>query len=173
MATLGEKLRNARLEKNVTQSKAAEDTRIKFQIIEGLEKDDFSRIAAPIYGRGFVKLYAEYLGLDPAPLVAEYMAKMNPAQAEPEPPVRPVHKERGSRRPSAMVKAFSVARARSKAALVRLREKVKPFLKLPSAGKFERLYIAFAEDPWDSLVALGGVLIVVLFILSMLSRCVR
>ena len=30
-----------------------------------MERDDFSRMAAPIYAKGFIRLYAEYLGLDP------------------------------------------------------------------------------------------------------------
>jgi len=72
------------------------------QQIEALEREDFSRIAAPIYGRGFVKLYCEALGLDPQPLVAEFMEiysgnrqpaiKMRPtanAPAQP-PPSEPV-----------------------------------------------------------------------------------
>ena len=32
-----------------------------------MERDDFSRIAAPTYAKGFIKLYADYLGLDPGP----------------------------------------------------------------------------------------------------------
>ena len=46
-------------------------------IVEGLENEDFSKIAAPIYGRGFVKLYCETVGLDPKPLVAEFMEIYN------------------------------------------------------------------------------------------------
>ena len=46
--------------------------RIAAQTIEALEREDFSRIAAPMYAKGFIKLYAEYLGLDAAPLIREY-----------------------------------------------------------------------------------------------------
>jgi cytoskeletal protein RodZ len=72
MATLGQILKEARKKKNVTASQAAAATRMKVQAIEALERDDFSRMAAPMYARGFIKLYAEYLGLDPAPLIREY-----------------------------------------------------------------------------------------------------
>ena len=41
--------------------------------VEDLEREDFSRIAAPIYGRGFVKLYCEIVGLDVKQFVAEFM----------------------------------------------------------------------------------------------------
>ena len=72
MATLGQILKEAREKKSVTASQAAAATRMKIQTIEALERDDFSRMAAPMYAKGFIKLYAEYLGLDPAPLIREY-----------------------------------------------------------------------------------------------------
>ena len=71
--SMGEILRTAREERALSPSTAAEATHMKVQIIEDLEKEDFRRIAAPIYGRGFVKLYAEFLELDPAPLIREFM----------------------------------------------------------------------------------------------------
>jgi CheY-like chemotaxis protein len=37
----------------------AEATRMMVQVVEELEREDFRRIAAPIYGRGFIKLYAK------------------------------------------------------------------------------------------------------------------
>ena len=73
MATLGQILKEAREKKGVTASQAAAATRMKIQTIEALERDDFSRIAAPMYAKGFIKLYAEYLGLDATPLIREYM----------------------------------------------------------------------------------------------------
>ncbi|NQT92103.1 MAG: helix-turn-helix domain-containing protein [Lentisphaerae bacterium] len=72
---LGEKLRNTRLKRNLTASQVAAGTRMKVQMVEDLEREDFSRIAAPIYGRGFIKMYANYIGLDPAPLIEEYISR--------------------------------------------------------------------------------------------------
>ncbi len=69
---LGKILREAREEKGWTVSDVAESTRIMPTIVEDLENENFKRIAAPIYGRGFIKLYAEQLGIDPAPLLADY-----------------------------------------------------------------------------------------------------
>ena len=68
----GATLKAAREAKGSTPGAAAEATRIKVQIIEAIERDDFSRIAAPTYARGFIKLYAEYVGLDPEPLLRAY-----------------------------------------------------------------------------------------------------
>lgn len=69
---LGEQLREARRKMNLTASQVAAATHVKVQLIEDMENENFERIAAPIYGKGFIKLYAEYVGLDPRPLIAEY-----------------------------------------------------------------------------------------------------
>ena len=69
----GEILKAAREQRGLSLSSVAESTHMKVQVIEDLEREDFRRIAAPIYGRGFVKLYAEFLELDPAPLIREFM----------------------------------------------------------------------------------------------------
>ena len=77
MIEFGKTLRSAREAKGYTVSQIAEMTHLKSQVVEGLESEDFCKIAAPIYGRGFVKLYCEAVGLEPKPLVDEFMAIMN------------------------------------------------------------------------------------------------
>lgn len=72
---LGEKLRNTRLKRNLTTSQVAAATRMKVQMVEDLEREDFSHIAAPIYGKGFIRMYAQHIGLDPAPLIDEYLER--------------------------------------------------------------------------------------------------
>lgn len=70
--SFGETLRTAREAKGLTTSQLAATTHILVQVIEGLEKENFKRIPAAIYGRGFVKMYCEAVGLDPKPLQAEF-----------------------------------------------------------------------------------------------------
>ncbi|MDH3345921.1 MAG: helix-turn-helix domain-containing protein, partial [Kiritimatiellaceae bacterium] len=72
MATLGEQLRTAREAKGVSETEAGEATNIMTKHIHAMEVDDFSMMAAPTYAKGFIRLYANYLGLDPEPLVEEY-----------------------------------------------------------------------------------------------------
>ena len=90
--SLGNTLRAAREACGFTTSELAARTHMLVQIVEGLENEDFRRIPAPIYGRGFIKLYCEAVNLDPKPLQAEFMdlfnrAKDAPAKSE-MPPVR-------------------------------------------------------------------------------------
>lgn len=70
---LGETLKNARVQRGLTPSDVAENTHLMVQVVEDLEREDFRRIAAPIYGRGFIKLYAELLELDAEPLIRDFM----------------------------------------------------------------------------------------------------
>ena len=74
---LGEKLRDARLKRNLTTSQVAAATRMKAQTVEALENEDFSKIPAPIYGKGFIRLYAQLVGIDPRPLVDEYASALS------------------------------------------------------------------------------------------------
>jgi transcriptional regulator with XRE-family HTH domain len=70
---IGPTLQEARLKKQLTTSQVAERTRMKVQFVDDLERDDFHRMAATIYGKGFIRLFAECVGLDPNPLVADYV----------------------------------------------------------------------------------------------------
>ena len=66
---LGETLRRARLSKNVTFEDAERVTRIRREYLEALEREDFKKLPAPVYARGFLRSYAGYLGLDPGQLM--------------------------------------------------------------------------------------------------------
>ncbi len=102
MNEFGLTLRKAREEKGLTTRQVADKTHMMVQMVEDLENENFSKIAAPIYGRGFVKLYCEAVGIaDPKPLVLEFMEIFNgnkapsirmrqsaqPPVAAPQPPV--------------------------------------------------------------------------------------
>jgi transcriptional regulator with XRE-family HTH domain len=79
MFSPGGTLRAAREKLKLTQSDIAEATRIKVHMVDSIENNDFSRIAAPLYGKGFIKLYAERVGLDPAPLIRDYLIRHSQA----------------------------------------------------------------------------------------------
>lgn len=82
---IGRLLREARERKHVTASQAAADLYMKVQHVEAMERNDFNYMAAPVYVKGFLRVYAEYLGLDPKPLIREYLASYAPAP----PPLMP------------------------------------------------------------------------------------
>jgi len=73
MESIGEILREARHHKRASLEDASRATRIKMEILEQLEADEFDRLAAPAYTKGFLKLYSEYLGLDSQSMVDAYL----------------------------------------------------------------------------------------------------
>ena len=70
--SLGSTLKEARERKGLTIAQVAEQTHMIHQLVEEIENDDFHRITAPLYGRGFVKLFAECVDEEPAPLMQEF-----------------------------------------------------------------------------------------------------
>ena len=94
MSSFGETLRKAREAKGLTCSQVAAQTHMLVQIVEEMEREDFHRIPAPIYGRGFVRLFADCVGLDPIPLVREFMdiyeGRRAPAVSIREVPTEPI-----------------------------------------------------------------------------------
>ena len=73
MESIGDTLREARQAKRASLEDASRATKIKIEILEQLEADEFDRLAAPTYTKGFLRLYAEYLGLDGQSLVDAYL----------------------------------------------------------------------------------------------------
>ncbi len=94
MFSPGATLRAAREKRKLSLAEIAEMTRIKVHIITAIENNDFSGIAAPLYGKGFIKLYAEAVGLDPQPLIRDYMEQhartVHPSLRSERPPSAPL-----------------------------------------------------------------------------------
>jgi cytoskeletal protein RodZ len=69
--TIGQRLKRAREYRHLTLEKAADATRIRLQYLRALEADDFSAMPSPVQARGFLRNYADYLGLDLEQMVEE------------------------------------------------------------------------------------------------------
>jgi cytoskeleton protein RodZ len=65
MGSLGETLRQARLDRGVSLTDAEHETRVRRRYLESLENEDYSVLPAQVYTRGYIRTYARYLGLDP------------------------------------------------------------------------------------------------------------
>ena len=72
MRTLGHVFRETRESKGMTTSQSAEGTRIKPKTLDWMEDDCWDKMPAPLYARGFIKIYAEFLDLKPEPLIDAY-----------------------------------------------------------------------------------------------------
>ncbi|MEI6634633.1 MAG: helix-turn-helix domain-containing protein [Chlamydiota bacterium] len=72
MTSLGDYLRAAREERKIPIAQVARDTRVSERYLVAIEANELSRLPAVAYAKGFIKLYAEYLGLDPKPLLDQF-----------------------------------------------------------------------------------------------------
>jgi cytoskeleton protein RodZ len=80
--TIGETLRKARSERGVELSEVEQATKIRAKFLEAMEEDRWDALPAPVYARGFLDIYARYLGLDRKALLDEYSKAV---ESEPEP----------------------------------------------------------------------------------------
>jgi cytoskeleton protein RodZ len=69
--TIGQRLKAAREDQRLTLEKVFESTRIRVQYLQALEEDDLSAMPSPVQARGYLRNYAEFLGLDVQKLLDE------------------------------------------------------------------------------------------------------
>ncbi len=72
-SSLGTRLREARERRGVSLTAIAERTKIGIALLEGLERDDVSRWPGGIFRRAWVRAYAQSIGLEPEPIVREFV----------------------------------------------------------------------------------------------------
>jgi cytoskeleton protein RodZ len=72
MFDIGSSLREARLRQNLDFPELEERTKIRPKYLRALEEERFDILPAPTYIKGFLRTYADALGLDPQPFVDEY-----------------------------------------------------------------------------------------------------
>ncbi len=78
MTTLAQMLSQKREANNITLEKASKDLLIKREHLEALENSNWKALPEPPFVRGFIKNYADYLGLDASHLLALYRREYDP-----------------------------------------------------------------------------------------------
>ncbi len=87
MAEIGTTLKEARLERGLSIDEVARATHVSSRFLLALEDDDFDELPAPVYVRGFLRLYAGQLGLDPDELLELLPEGLGTPAASPAPAV--------------------------------------------------------------------------------------
>lgn len=62
--TLGEKIRKLRNDKRISLNEVSRVTRIQIGYLESLENGEYDKLPADVYVKGFLRSYAEFLGVD-------------------------------------------------------------------------------------------------------------
>jgi cytoskeleton protein RodZ len=71
----GTTLREARERRGVTLRQIASATKIAVSVLDGLERNDISRLPGGIFGRAFVRSYAAEVGLDPEATIRQFITQ--------------------------------------------------------------------------------------------------
>jgi hypothetical protein len=82
---IGYSLRSARERQGIGLPEAELATKIRAKYIRALEEEDFEALPADTYARGFLRTYADYLGLDGEIYVDEYASRFHNADWDDEP----------------------------------------------------------------------------------------
>jgi len=72
MGTFGDQLKQAREAQGVSLEAIAAETRIAIRHLAALEQSDLESLPRGPFGRGFIKAYAGFLGIDPEPILEAY-----------------------------------------------------------------------------------------------------
>jgi cytoskeletal protein RodZ len=84
----GERLKREREMREVSMEELTKATRISTRFVEALENEDWGKLPGGVFGHGFVRSIARYLGLDEEALLGEYdlarAEKLPPAPLKPE-----------------------------------------------------------------------------------------
>ncbi|MEV0255516.1 helix-turn-helix domain-containing protein [Streptomyces sp. NPDC050732] len=70
--SIGRVLQQARVAAGQTVDEVSSSTRVRIPIVHAIEQDDFTRCGGDVYARGHIRTLARAVGLDPAPLIAQY-----------------------------------------------------------------------------------------------------
>ena len=76
MEDIGRLLRETRENLGLTYEEVERATRIRARYLEAMERGDMSSLPSPVQSRGFLRNYADYLGLDANKVVLEYSEKL-------------------------------------------------------------------------------------------------
>ena len=72
MFEIGNSLRDARVRKELDFPELEQGTKIRAKYLKALEDEAFDQLPGPTYVKGFLRTYADYLGLDGQLYVDEY-----------------------------------------------------------------------------------------------------
>ena len=82
MSTFGEDLKRERELRKIPLREISESTKINLRYLEALERNDFEHLPGGVFARGFVRAYAQFIGVDPESMVNAYLLELKAQQGE-------------------------------------------------------------------------------------------
>jgi len=108
---IGNSLHEARVRQGLEFSEVERATKIRVKYLRALEDEEFSILPGDTYIRGFLRTYADYLGLDGQLYVDEYSSRYAPGWGEEAPLHRPGprRRDRGIERRAVLLALVGIA----------------------------------------------------------------
>lgn len=106
MEEIGRNLKQARSRLGLTLDEAERSTRIRARYLDALERGDLAALPSQVQARGFLRNYAEYLGLDHQALLQRYSEEVHSQRTR---PLRKAKFEEATTRPSVSVRPRRVS----------------------------------------------------------------
>jgi len=164
---IGRLLRAARTERGVPLEKASKDTKITQKYLKAIEDEQFSFIPGEVVLKGFIRIYADYLGVESKVLITELSKKpkkepvieeVKPAAVKKQADLKPYIKVLLMAVSAVIAAAFIVVLLRS-VVLVTIRQVDKASLGKPAAvksaqGKIE-VQAQFLQKTWTLVLSDG------------------
>lgn len=160
MDTIGNKLKAAREKQKMTVSDVAKTIRAKTDYVVAIEKNEFHKLIAPVYARGFIKLYAQCVRLDAASLLHQFDAADNSAER----PVVKRDREPQDKKEAPVLKKRRTVKINFAGLIDPLRK-----IKLPDIRRFKipaLKPVALPGKKWLALIIAAAICVVILPILS-------
>jgi cytoskeletal protein RodZ len=92
--TVGTTLKRGRLQKDMSLAEVSRVTRIPAHTLEKIEDDHFDDLPGEVFAKGFLKAYAQAVGVDAKDILARYSASRRVATVTPLPVTSPVQAAR-------------------------------------------------------------------------------
>jgi len=97
MFEIGSALREARERRGLSYSQVEEGTKIRARYIRALEDEDFGVLPGATYSKGFLRAYADYLGLDGHLFIDEFNSRYHDPRNDDDRPIYPPSRRMPSR----------------------------------------------------------------------------
>ena len=73
MQSIGERLKKTREKQGVTLDEVCVNTKVAVRFLEAIEADKFEKLPGGIFNKGFIRAYAQHLGINDDEAVADYL----------------------------------------------------------------------------------------------------
>ena len=67
--------------RQISLREISEATKINLRYLDALERDDFKHLPGGVFNKGFVRAYAQFIGIDPETMVTAYLEEDGRQQA--------------------------------------------------------------------------------------------